>query len=134
VHRNIESDGVLEAARDLGVTIVAWSPLAQGILSGEFHRDQARLSATPFARRMMLRRNLDRTRPLIGILEEIAERYDATPAQVALNWVVNANGEVVVAIPGASKVEQAEGCAGAMNFTLSDEDMEGLEVASREFR
>jgi aryl-alcohol dehydrogenase-like predicted oxidoreductase len=132
LHRNIESDGVLEAARELGITIVAWSPLARGILSGKFHRDQAVLSATPFGRRMMLRSQLERTRPLIGILEVIAVTYDATPAQVALNWVINSQGEAVVAIPGASKVEQAEDCAAAMNFTLSPEDMERLDVASRE--
>jgi aryl-alcohol dehydrogenase-like predicted oxidoreductase len=132
LHRNIESDGLLEAARELGITIVAWSPLARGILSGKFHRDQAVLSATPFGRRMMLRSQLERTRPLIGILEVIAVTYDATPAQVALNWVINSQGAAVVAIPGVSKVEQAEDCAAAMNFTLSPEDMERLDVASRE--
>jgi aryl-alcohol dehydrogenase-like predicted oxidoreductase len=81
---------------------------------------------------MMLRRNIEKTRPLIGILENIAIAYDATPAQVALNWVINSQGEAVVAIPGASKVEQAEGCAAAMNFTLLEEDMERLDLASRE--
>lgn len=134
LHRNIETDGVLEVAKDLGVTIVAWSPIAQGILSGKFHRDQAVLLSTPFGRRMMLRRNLERTRPLIGILEDIAAKYNATPAQVALNWVINAQGETVVAIPGVSKVDQAVQCAGAMDFTLSDEDMDRLDVASSEVK
>ena len=133
LHRNIETDGVLETAKELGITIVAWSPIARGILSGKFHRDQAVLSATPFGRRMMLRSNLARTRPLLGILEDIAAKYDVTPAQVALNWVINAQGVVVVAIPGVSKVEQAVECAGAMDFTLSDEDMDRLDVVSREF-
>ena len=133
LHRSIESDGVLETAKELGITIIAWSPLARGILSGKFHRDRSILSATPFARRMMLRRNLERTRPLIGILEDIAAHYDATPAQVALNWVIHSQGDTVVAIPGASKVEQAQGCAAAMNFMLSKEDMRQLDVASRGF-
>jgi aryl-alcohol dehydrogenase-like predicted oxidoreductase len=80
----------------------------------------------------MLRRNLAGTRPLIVILEDIAVTYDATPAQVSLNWVINSQGEAIVAIPGVSKVEQAEDCAAAMNFALSEEDMERLDEASRE--
>jgi aryl-alcohol dehydrogenase-like predicted oxidoreductase len=80
---------------------------------------------------MLLRRNLDRTRPLIEVLEEIAERYDATPAQVALNWLIHFQGDLVVAIPGASKVEQAEQSAAAMKFQLSEGDMDRLDEVSR---
>jgi aryl-alcohol dehydrogenase-like predicted oxidoreductase len=134
LHRNIETDGVLEAAREMDVTIVAWSPLARGILSGRFHSDQSALNNTPFGRRMFLRRSLDRTRPLIEVLKDTADRYDATPAQVALNWLIHFQGELVVAIPGASKVEQAEQSAAAMNFRLSDEDMVRLDEVSRALR
>jgi aryl-alcohol dehydrogenase-like predicted oxidoreductase len=134
LHRNIETDGVLDVAKELGVTIVAWSPLAQGILSGRFHKDPARLKNTPFARRMMMRRELERTQPLIAVLEDISMNYDATPAQVALNWLIHFQGDRVVAIPGASKVEQAEQSAAAMNFVLSGEDMDRLDEVSRALR
>ena len=67
LNRKIESSGLMEAARDLGVTIVAWSPLARGILSGKFHKDPERLNQTPFGRRIALRRQLDSSRPSNGI-------------------------------------------------------------------
>ncbi|NIS79880.1 MAG: aldo/keto reductase [Anaerolineales bacterium] len=134
LHRKVETNGVLEAAKDLGVTIVAWSPLAMGILSGKFHKHPELIDQAPFARRMMLRRSIERSRPLIETLENVAANYDATPAQVALNWLVNFQGETVVAIPGASGVNQAEDSAGAMRFKLSDQDMARLDESSRAFR
>jgi len=134
LHRNIETDGVLDVAKELGITIVAWSPLARGILSGRFHQDPERLKNTPFGRRMMMRRELERTQPLIAVLENISANYDATPAQVALNWLIYFQGDRVVAIPGASKVEQAEQSAAAMNFQLSEEDMDRLDEVSSALR
>jgi aryl-alcohol dehydrogenase-like predicted oxidoreductase len=54
---------------------------------------------------MTLRRNLERSRPLVRALQEMAAGYRVTPAQVALNWLINVQGEMVIAIPGASKVQ-----------------------------
>ncbi len=134
LHRGIETDGVLEAARDLGVTIVAWSPLARGLLAGKFHQQPETLDRTPLARRVMFRRNLESTRPLISALEEIAEDHNASPAQVALNWLIHAQGESVVAIPGASSARQAEEAAGSMRFRLSEDEMARLDELSRAYR
>ncbi|MCJ7825164.1 MAG: aldo/keto reductase, partial [Anaerolineales bacterium] len=55
-NRKIETNGVLDAAKELGVTITAWSPLASGLLTGKFHKDPEILKQTPFGRRMRLRR------------------------------------------------------------------------------
>ena len=134
LHREIETNGVLQAAKELGVTIVAWAPLASGILTGKFHKDPERFNQTPFGRRMRLRRQIERSRPLIEALEEVAAKHDATPAQVALNWLVNFQGETVVAIPGASKVGQAADNAAAMNFRLSEAEMARLDELSRAYR
>ena len=132
--RTIESNGVLAAAKELGITIIAWAPLGSGILTGKYHKDPQRLAQRPFGRRMMLRRHIERSRPLVEALEEIGPRYGATPAQVAVNWLVNFQGETVVAIPGASKVHHAEESAGAMAFKLSEEDMARLAELSSIFR
>ena len=70
----------------------------------------------------------------VEALEEVAAEYDATPAQVALNWLVHARGETVVAIPGASNVHHAEESAGAMKFRLSDVEMARLDELTRSFR
>ncbi len=126
LHRNIESNGILDTAKDLGVTIVAWGPLASGLLTGKFHGDSGQLNRTPFGRRMRLGRQIERSRHVIDALRDIAEEHGVSPAQVALNWVIHSHGDTVVAIPGASRVHQAEENAGAMHFRLSDDELARL--------
>jgi len=134
LYRKIESDGVLEAAKDLGVTIVAWSPLARGILSGKFYTHPESYNKLPIGRKMMMRDKIRDSKEVVAELVEIAEKYEVTPAQVALNWLINFQGETVVVIPGASKVHQAAESAGAMKFKLSGEEIAKLEKLSRAFR
>ncbi|TET31556.1 MAG: aldo/keto reductase [Anaerolineales bacterium] len=134
LHRKIETNGVLAAAKELGITITAWSPLASGLLTGKFHKDPEILNQTSFGRRMRLRREIERSRPLILALEEVAIKHDATPAQIALNWLIHFQGDAVVAIPGASKVKQAEENAEVMNFKLTNDEMARLDELSRMFR
>jgi aryl-alcohol dehydrogenase-like predicted oxidoreductase len=134
LHRDIETNGVMDAARELGVTIVAWGPLASGLLTGEFHNNTERLGHTPVGRRMRLGRQIERSRHVVTALQELASEHGVTPSQVALNWVVNAHGDSVVAIPGASKPYQAEENAGAMHFRLSDDEYQRLDDLSRAFR
>jgi aryl-alcohol dehydrogenase-like predicted oxidoreductase len=81
-------------------------------------------------RKADMQRNLERTRPLINVMDDMAGKYDVTIAQVALNWVINFNGETVVTIPGATKVRQAEEAAGAMKFQLTRDEMARLDVVS----
>jgi aryl-alcohol dehydrogenase-like predicted oxidoreductase len=131
VERDIERNGVLETAKELDVSIVAWGPLASGLLTGKFHRDPQQLARTPVGRRMHLQRQIEPTRPLITALDEIAQRYQVTIAQVALNWLVNYHGETVLAIPGSSKVYQAQEAAGAMGFRLDEVDMARLDEVSQ---
>ncbi len=131
LERSIEVNGVMETARELGITIIAWSPLASGMLTGKFHHNPDQLARTPPGRRLRLKRQLARSRPLIDLLAEIAPRYEASIAQVALNWLIHFHGDTVVAIPGASRVHHAAEAAGAMHFRLSDEDMQRIDEASR---
>lgn len=70
---------------------------------------------------------------LIEALIEIADEYCVASAQVALNWLKNFHGESVVAIPGDSKVYQAEESAGAMKFRLSEEEMARLDELSADY-
>ena len=131
LHRNIETNGVLETAKELGVTIVAWGPVASGLLTGKFHKDPQTLANTPLIRRRRFRRQIESSRPVITALDEIAARYDVTPAQVALNWLIHFHGDAVVVIPGASRVQHAEESAGAMKFTLSDDELAQLDQITR---
>jgi aryl-alcohol dehydrogenase-like predicted oxidoreductase len=134
LYRKIESNGVLETAKELGITIVAWSPLARGILCGRYHNNPDLYNQLPFGRKMMMRDKIKESGPIIEALNVIAPKYGANAAQVALNWLVNFHGEMVVAIPGTSKVHQAEESAGAMKFKLSDEEMAQLDELSSDFR
>jgi aryl-alcohol dehydrogenase-like predicted oxidoreductase len=130
LHRDIETDGVLRMAKDLGVTIIAYTPLASGLLSGKYHKHPELLEKAGY-RKSRLKRDLERTRPLIDAMGKLAEHYQVTIAQVALNWVINFNGETVVTIPGATKVSQAAESAGAMKFKLTETELSQLDELSR---
>ena len=126
LNRSIERDGILETARELGVTIIAYTPLESGLLTGKYHKDPELLGSRPAFRRAWMRRSMEKTRGLVAGLEETALRYNATAAQVALNWVINAMGDSVVTIPGVTRTSQAVESAGAMKFKLSDDDIARL--------
>jgi aryl-alcohol dehydrogenase-like predicted oxidoreductase len=131
LHRDIETNGVLETARELGITIIAYTPLERGLLTGKYHKDPEALEKKSWIWRTSLKRGIERTRPLIAIMEEIALHHNATIGQVALNWVINFAGDTVVTIPGATKVYQAEESAGAMKFSLSADELARLDEATR---
>jgi aryl-alcohol dehydrogenase-like predicted oxidoreductase len=130
--RRIENNGVLDAAKELGITIIAYSPLAMGLLSGKFHENEDLIKTRPFARRRMFKRKLEKSKPLIEEMEKIATNHKATMAQVALNWLINYSGNTVVAIPGASKASHAEESANSMKFQLSKTEMQDIDDLSKE--
>jgi len=135
--RRIETNGVLAAAKDLKVTIIAYSPLAQGLLSGKFHDDPRLARKHGGFRRFMppfRPAGLARSRPVVEAVRRIASERGATPTQVALNWLLGAHGETVVAIPGASRAGQVEDFAAAASFALTDEDRAELDRVSTPFK
>jgi aryl-alcohol dehydrogenase-like predicted oxidoreductase len=135
--RRIETNGVLAAARALGVTIIAYSPLAQGLLSGKFHDDPDLVKRLSGPRRMLRPfrpKGLRRSAPVVAELKAIAAAHGATPAQVALRWLVQAQGDVVVAIPGASNARQARENAAVLDLQLTEAEVQVLDRVSRPFR
>ncbi len=134
LHRRIESDGTLDTARELGVTIVAYTPLASGLLTGKYHHNPDLIKKKFFYWRNRMEPLIEPSRPLVAALEETAGRYGATAAQVALNWLIHFNGESVVTIFGATKPQQVADGAGAMRFRLAEADLARLDELSRSFR
>jgi aryl-alcohol dehydrogenase-like predicted oxidoreductase len=128
--RSIEKNGILDTARELGITIIAYTPLASGLLTGKYHKDPELLQKKSWFWRGRLQRGVDKTRSLVMALEEIGFKYKVTSAQIALNWVINSHGETIVTIPGVTKVHQAQESAGAMKFKLSDDEMARLNELS----
>jgi aryl-alcohol dehydrogenase-like predicted oxidoreductase len=134
LHREIETNGVLETAKELSVTIVAYTPMARGLLSGKYHKNPELLEKMTGFRKNMMKRDLERTRPLITVMDGIAGHHNATIAQVALNWLIHFNGDMVVTIPGATKVSQAQEAAGAMKFVLTSDELARLAETSHQLK
>lgn len=127
--RKIETNGILETARRLGLTVIAALPLKAGMLTGKFHADREAAAKLPQMRRVIAgisEKNLDRTAPLIEAMREMARERQATIAQIALAWVINYYGDIVVATPGASKAHHAAEAAGAMKVELSKAELQRL--------
>jgi len=134
--RRIESNGVMNLAKKLGIAIIAYSPLAQGLVTGKFHDNPELLKNIGFRRYspQFKPEGFDKSRPVIILLKELAIKYNVTPSQVALNWLIQYNGDTVVAIPGATKEIHVKENCGAMSFSLSDEDMVRLDNVSSIFK
>ena len=128
--RQIETNGIFDTARQLGITILAYSPLAQGLLTGKY---TANGSVQPTGARRLDSRfskeGLHKIEPVISILKKIGDRHGRTPAQVALNWLI-AQGNVV-AIAGAKNANQVQQNAGALGWQMSDEEITQLEQVTR---
>ena len=135
--RRIERNGVLDAAEELGVTIIAYSPLAQGVLSGKYHREPGLIRARPGPRKWMpafRRRGLEKSRPLVDALGEVAAGHGVTASAVAMSWLLRSRGDAVVVIPGATSVAQATENVRALDVRLSDDEFRRLEELSRPWR
>jgi aryl-alcohol dehydrogenase-like predicted oxidoreductase len=136
--RRIERNGVLEAARRLGVTLIAYSPLAQGILTGKFHENPELVRSLPKGRRWRFSpasrayrpESLARTRPLIEELQKIGKSHGTSVSQVALAWLITYYHDTVVAIPGATRPEQAAESAAAMSLQLTGDELAQIDEIS----
>jgi aryl-alcohol dehydrogenase-like predicted oxidoreductase len=111
--------------------VIAYSPLAQGLLSGRYSRDNRPVNRVRAANPLFLPDNLDRAGDLIAVLREVADAHSATPSQIALAWVIHHRS--VTAIPGASSVEQLESNVAAAEIELSDDEYQALTAASSRF-
>lgn len=118
-------------ARSEGRLVIAYSPLAQGLLGGRYDADNLPSGAIRRANRLFLPESLERAAPLIETLRDFARRHQCKPAQIALAWVIRQSN--VVAIPGASSVEQLETNAAAAEIDLSDSESSQLEEAADRF-
>ena len=131
VDRSPEAD-LLPFAESTGHIVIAYSPLAQGLLSGKYHRDNRPANRIRAANSLFLPENLDRAGDLIATLREVADAHSATPAQIALAWVIHR--PAVVAIPGASSVEQLESNVAAASIDLTEDEYQVLHAAAIRFR
>ena len=122
LHRAPETDGVLKLCQDLNITLLAYSPLEMGILTGRYTPDSPPSGSR---RRQYPRDYLRRVQPLIGYMTEIGEAHGGkSPAQVAINWTICKG---TVPIPGVKNARQAASNAGALGWRLTEDEVAGLD-------
>ncbi len=125
INRKIEKNGVLRACHEQGVTLIAYSPLGLGLLTGKYTPDKP---LQGFRGSRYNRKFIGQIQPLISLLRKIgAEHAGKTPAQVALNWAIH-KGTLV--IPGAKNLEQLEMNLGALGWELSEAEVNALDEMS----
>ncbi|HEX7540494.1 MAG TPA: aldo/keto reductase [Anaerolineales bacterium] len=127
LNRTVEKNGLLDRCKELGVRLIAWSPLAKGLLTGKYtlespppglrsHQPMSRMKALP---------------GLIAVMTEIGQGHGGkTPSQVALNWLICKGA---LPIPGAKNAKQAEQNAGAIGWRLTPDEVKALDDASDKF-
>ena len=132
LRRAPETNGVLEASRDLGVTLIAYSPIAKGLLTGKYGPGDRPVGLVRRMGRAFSEQNFKKIEPVVNILREIGEAHNKQPAQVALNWLITQGN--VFPIPGAKNENQARQNAGALGWEMASEEAEKLHLATLGWR
>ena len=125
LERRIEKNGLLQQCTDLGIKIIAYSPLAMGILSGKYTPENppSGVRASQYNRAF-----LERIQPLIKTMKKIGMSHDGkTASQVAINWVICKGA---LPIPGAKNANQLEQNVGSTGWRLSEEEVNLLDELS----
>ncbi len=125
--RDLEAE-ILPTLRELGIGLVAYSPLGRGFLSGRF-KSPEELDEDDFRRHVprFTGANLEANLALAGKVEELADEKGVTPAQLALAWVL-AQGEDIVPIPGTKRRAYLEQNAEAAEVELTDDDLARIDA------
>ena len=122
--RHIEHEGLLDVCKDLDVTVIAYSPIAEGLLTGKYTPD----NKPSGWRGRRLRKKVIQVQPIVEALREIGGQHGGkTPSQVALRWLIQKGS---LPIPGAKTAQQATDNAGALGWSLTDEEMTALDAVS----
>ena len=122
--RDVERNGLLVLCRELNVTLMAYRPLAKGLVTGKY------TPANPpkgFLGRLYSREYLQAIQPLTHQLQRIGEAHGKTPTQVALNWLICKG---TLPIPGATSVRHLQENAGALGWRLGDDEVAALDETS----
>ena len=125
--REHETNGVIATCRELGITLVAYSPLGRGFLTGAIQKlDDLDASDWRRTNPRFGEKAIEANRKLADAVKEVAAGKGCTPAQLALAWVL-AQGEDVVPIPGTKRVKYLEDNMGAVNVNLTESERRELE-------
>ncbi|CAE7091288.1 unnamed protein product [Rhizoctonia solani] len=127
---DIEQKGhLLETARELGVAVVAYSPLGRGLLTGQV-TSNADIPDDDFKKHIpkYSEANFPKITSLVNSIKEIGQKHNATPGQVTLAFLL-AQGEDIIPIPGTKNIKYAEENLGALKVKLTSEDIKAIRQA-----
>jgi aryl-alcohol dehydrogenase-like predicted oxidoreductase len=134
--RHVEEE-ILPTCRELGISLVAYSPLGRGLLTGAFTLENRPRGEGEYRQEESQPRfsdgNYEANLELVEKVKAVAERHDVSPAQVALAWVLQ-QGDEVVTIPGTTRLENLESNLAALTLTLTPQDFSELEGLSSQVR
>jgi aryl-alcohol dehydrogenase-like predicted oxidoreductase len=130
--RAVESNGILEACDELGIGFVPYSPLGKGFLTGAMTKD-TKLEANDFRHNIprFAPEAMDKNQALVDLLKRVAAEKDATPAQIALAWLL-AQRAYIAPIPGTTKLHRLEENLGAAQVALSEVDLHAIRQAAEQ--
>ena len=125
--RETETNGVLAACEELGIGFVPFSPLGKGFLTGKIN-EATKFDSSDFRNTIprFSEENRKANQAVVDVLKRIAERKKATPAQIALAWLL-AQKPWIVPIPGTRKIERLEENIGAASIELTPNDLREIE-------
>lgn len=122
LRRAPETSGLLATCAELGVVVLAYSPIGQGRLTGKYSADNP-----PPGRRDFSKHPMAIVDEVVAVTRRIGEAHDRTPAQVALRWLIDKG---TVPIPGAKNATQAAQNAGALGWSLGTDDLAALDAVA----
>lgn len=127
--RAIEKNGILAACEELGIGLVPYSPLGRGYLTGKID-ESTTFDSTDIRSRnpRFTQEAIKANRGVVELLEKIGTQKNATPAQIALAWLL-AQKPWIVPIPGSRKLERLDENNGAVNIELTADDLSQIENA-----
>jgi aryl-alcohol dehydrogenase-like predicted oxidoreductase len=127
LHRKPEVDGIMDACKEWGITLIAYFPLEMGLLTGKYS-SRMQVFGLRIFKDNFHENAIKEIQPVIKLLREIGLRYEKSPSQVALRWLIE--NKNVLPIPGAKNAQQANENAGALSFSLSAEEIDALDQAT----
>lgn len=127
LQRNIEEE-VVPFCKKNNISIIAWSPLAQGVLTGKYNPEHIPNGDVREGNELFAPKNLEKAKEILSMLKSLGETYSKTPAQIALNWL--ASKKDVIPIPGAKNSKQAMENADSVSFKLTGRETSEMESLS----
>jgi aryl-alcohol dehydrogenase-like predicted oxidoreductase len=126
--RDVERE-LVPAVADQGLGLLCWSPLAGGLLSGKFDRSGTKDKESRRAKLQFPPVDADRAFAIVDVLRQLAPKHSATPAQIALAWLLSRSA-VTSVIVGVKRLEQLEDNLGGTNVVLDKDDVQRLDDVS----